>query len=295
MSHFGFTVLFTSILLALLRAMSTVNMEDFPATQLQGDKFDFNAPPSPIPTPTAEQTELCDNQLGLVTTTETTEDNLQQLAQATDDTSDKLGNLTEDCLQHAMQNYAEHHSLPLSEVTKHMLAESNEGAAYWATLHDDFGSRSTICQQFGRAFSHRAPEEKLVFAKLDPGLKKKFKQEWFAAGKTWSFLCEKRIKTHSFEKTETDRGVYCNWITLCNHFGGYQYQDARDEAQIYAEAMVSLGNPYYVKNGVTRKPNFLFMQKVLTCKTKEDCFTHVTYISHIYSGACGSIWAHVCS
>ena len=71
------------------------------------------------------------------------------------------------------------------------------------------------------------------------------------------------------EKKNRDRGLYCNWIQLCNQLGGYLCAAARAEAKIYADEMQRRGFPYYVKHGVTKAENWMFVSKLLETKVVE--------------------------
>jgi len=74
----------------------------------------------------------------------------------------------------------------------------------------------------------------------------------------------------SMSKKDKDIGIYCNWIQLCNKFGGYLYPESREEAKVYALAMQSHGYPYYVRHAVTKRENWMFVDKLLECETTQD-------------------------
>ena len=112
--------------------------------------------------------------------------------------------------------------------------------------------------------------EKNIFTKLDADLRRKFREEWYATGRSWGFVSLRRFKTTTVSNKNKDIGIYCNWIQLCNKFGGYNYEHSREEALEYANAMQKHGHPYYVRHAVTKRENWLFVDKLLECESTED-------------------------
>ena len=53
-------------------------------------------------------------------------------------------------------------------------------------------------------------------------------------------------------------------------FGGFQYEESRAEALIFAKALQKMGPPYYVRHAVTGYENWMFVAKVCTVSTSED-------------------------
>ena len=167
------------------------------------------------------------------------------------------------------QNYAKAHGKQLDEVKVDDLIMSNEGVVHWIVVHNPMLAQSAESQQCIRALNKR-PIEHAIYQKLDPEVRKRFREEWYATGKDWNFVSLKRFKENSHANINRDKGKYCNWVKLCEAFGGMQFEESVEEATLYAEKMEEYGYPYVVLHPVTKKKNWLFVEKILESVSTED-------------------------
>ena len=56
------------------------------------------------------------------------------------------------------------------------------------------------------------------------------------------------------------------------------YPESREEPKVYALAMQSHGYPYYVRHAVTKRENWMFVDKLLEVECKEDLKPHTHLI-----------------
>lgn len=174
-----------------------------------------------------------------------------------------------DLMLQARQNFASHHGKELDEVKIDEVIMSEKGIVHWVVVNTPLLAQSPASQVCMRALEKR-PIEKAIYSKLDPDVKKRFREEWYATGRTWKFVSLKRFKTHTLSNKNIDKGTYCNWVQLCNKFGGFQYEESKEDAGVYAKAMEKNGYPYCMQHPVTKKMNWLFVEKLLECESSED-------------------------
>ena len=174
-----------------------------------------------------------------------------------------------DLMLQARLNFASHHGKELDEVKIEHVIMAEEGLVHWVVKGIPLLAQSAQSQVCMRALEKR-PIEKAVYSKLDPEVRKRFREEWYATGRTWGFVSLRRFKTHTLSNKEKDKGTYCNWVQLCNKFGGMEHEESRKDATLYAKAMQDLGYPYCISHPVTKKTNWMFVEKVLECESNED-------------------------
>lgn len=174
-----------------------------------------------------------------------------------------------DLMLQARQNFASHHGKELDEVKIDEVIMSEKGIVHWVVVNTPLLAQSAESQVCLRALEKR-PIEKTMYGKLDAEVKRRFREEWYATGRTWAFVSLKRFKTHTLSNKNTDKGTYCNWVQLCNKFGGFEHAESRDDARVYATTMQNHGYPYCMQHPVTKKMNWLFVEKLLECEAKED-------------------------
>ena len=193
----------------------------------------------------------------------------QKPAQDPVESEDIQRHIPPDLMLQARQNFASHHGKELDEVKIEHVIMAEEGLVHWVVKGIPLLAQSAQSQVCMRALEKR-PIEKAVYSKLDPEVRKRFREEWYATGRTWSFVSLKRFKTHTLSNKNIDKGTYCNWVQLCNKFGGMEHEESRKDATLYAKAMQDLGYPYCISHPVTKKTNWMFVEKVLECESNED-------------------------
>ena len=224
--------------------------EGMPDDQPRTKKFKFAPPSSPLEPQGQEQPP-------------------QKSAQDPVDPENLQRQIPPDLMLHARENFARAHGKELEEVTIEQVIMSREGIVHWVVVNTPLLAQSAQSQVCMRALDKR-PIEKAIYSKLDPEVRKRFREEWYATGRTWNFVSLKRFKINTLTNTDKTKGKYCNWPQLCNKFGGAENKEAQQDATLYACAMEKHGYPYCAVHPVTKKTNWLFVDKSLECTSSED-------------------------
>lgn len=180
-----------------------------------------------------------------------------------------LEGMSEPTMERAVVAYATFNNVAMAEVNLDDLQQSEEGAAYWAFKGLDIKVASPLGQVFTRALKHMDESVKNMYLALNDSLKERFRAKYLFERK-WDFVHERRMRTIEHCKADKSIGEYMNFIQLSNAFGGYQFDEAKEEATIYAQHCREYGAPMVQTDPITQKENFLKIRSILETTTKES-------------------------
>ena len=123
-------------------------------------------------------------------------------------------------------------------------------------------------QCFRRALKWKT-EVSTIYNMLDENWKLKMRQE-YAIQKDWAFVEEKRTRTLTISNESEDEWHFLNWVNLCNKFGGFQFNEARDEALVCANYCEEIGGQMIDKDPITGSIKYLYHNKVFRVRNKEE-------------------------
>ena len=183
--------------------------------------------------------------------------------------SEKLPSLTEPSMERALVAFASDKNLSGAELAAVDVENSGEGIAYWACKGLNMKAASPLGQTFTRALKHMDAAVKETYLALNDSLKERFRSKYLMDRK-WDFVHERKIRTVEHCKVDKKIGEYMNFINLANSYGGYQFEEAREEAQVYADFARHYGPPMVTFDPVTKKENFLRIKKLVETTNKES-------------------------
>ena len=134
-------------------------------------------------------------------------------------------------VERALRMYAEHHKLPVADVTEKLLEESPEGLEHWACLGLDMGARSATGQAINRAFA-RSSKAKEIYKWLGEDLKRKFRMSW-SLHRNFDTVVKKRLRVLRNTKKQTELGSWKSELQLQVHYGGAGIPEAERQASCY--------------------------------------------------------------
>jgi hypothetical protein len=198
-----------------------------------------------------------------------------------DHADDKLVTLgpTQTVLSHsekwAVDQYAEAHKLPVSDVTLGNVMDSSEGLLHWASHGKDFGARGPEAQCFKRALAHNLQATNMYADLADP-LKLEFRK-WWSTQRSWEFTKDTRIITSTFSKSNSDIGEMKTRAQIAVDLGAGvfdkdsdQYKEILRQTDHYMDMARKMGGRFCSQNTWLDAEQVLYVKRLLTTTcTKE--------------------------
>jgi hypothetical protein len=144
-----------------------------------------------------------------------------------------------------------------------------DGMIYWAHKGLDNRAASPLGQQFTRAAKHIPKHMKDMYLVLFDDQKEQFRSA-YNYNHNWDFVTEKRIKSVGYCKTNKQIGEYMNVVQLGNSYGGHEFAECRDDAELYIGWCENFGTPMVATDPVNGKPIYFRIKQLFEVSNTES-------------------------
>ncbi|CAE7761137.1 unnamed protein product [Symbiodinium sp. CCMP2456] len=220
-----------------LTTAPTLSLDAYAATQVVSSPPPSN--PEPTSTPSATPSESSDTspQKSLEADKQhTSPEKSLEAEKQPGKAPDQDVKLTDSSMMEARTNYAEHHGLPIEQVSEEMVKGHEKGQVFWATLKTNLTARGAAGQALQRALKHRPDVRELYNVLLDAE-KIAFRAAW-SCSRDFEFVTVRRTTTNSYRRRKEDLGVFKTQLQLEQVLGGSDKPEAVLQAKNYADTFL---------------------------------------------------------
>ncbi|CAE7223622.1 unnamed protein product, partial [Symbiodinium sp. KB8] len=256
-----------------LTTAKTASLDAYAATQVIG---------SPPPTPTSKpEPTSTPSTTPSATPSDTSPEKSSLEAPASTkqpgkDAPDQDMKLTDSSMMEARTNYAEHHGLPIEQVSEEMVKGHEKGQVYWSTLKTNLTARGAAGQALNRALKHRPDVRELYNVLLDSE-KVAFRAAW-SCTREFEFVTTRRTTTNSFRRRKEDLGVFKTQLQLEQVLGGSDKTEAVLQAKNYVSMCLrpDLKAFCYMYNDWLKADTFLWVESLVATSSETAWVNEVT-------------------